>query len=833
MLIKKFQLTRKNCSLKTIVLTAILICASSLCFAAGIDTAKEELFFVAQKAFEDGFYDVALRYLEQFQEKYPNTDKSDQAKLLIGQCYFFQNQYLKAYNVFHGLSAASKLRDAISFWLGETYLKGGDFNQAVQYYQIVIKEYPESEYAPQAYYSLGWTYFEQGEYQKAKYYFETFLSLFPAHAMGEDVTFKLGECEQNLGHYSAAVAHFSHYLQKYPQSPHHAETYFYIAEAHYYAQDYLAAVTYYAKAADLAVDTKIIYLAKVSMGWCYLKLEKLDLAEQYFQEAEAFARQKNILSDDVYIGLAHLYEEKGQYDNSLRYYDALITEFPSSPKIAEAHLGKANLYYQEARYPQAVESFSWIIDNYKPSVLDETLEKAYYGLAWTYLKSGDPERSIKTFETIIKISPNHLVKVSALTQIGNAYMEINKLEQAIEIYDRILREFPESIYADLVQFQQAIALLRLDQIDAASLSFQSLRTNFPTSKYVAQSNYYLCLAYFKKEDWAQAIGFAHKYLESGHAKKSLLTETYYLLALSHFNLKQYKEAMQYFQNVAAGTSDGTPNLTRAAEFYYAKCLHQIGQDKEAIKNITALIQKYPRTDIALDAFIWLGDYFLEEGEFTTAIDYYTQAIDMFPLSEKCGLLRYEIGQAFTALGQLDQAIKYYQLIDPKAGEEIYGKAKIAIADLFSQDLPLEKALETYQKLAETTPDFARDAYVKIGLICKKNGRYLKAIESFTAAQSASPRFSEFSDAELLFMTADTEEIINQKDRAMETYLKIPYLFKNETNWVIKAYLRVGRIFEEKEQWEEAATIYSKVVAFPTEEAKYAQERLNWIQDNVR
>jgi len=54
---------------------------------------EKELFLVAQKAFDDGFYDVAIRYIDQFMVQYPKTDKLIQAKLLLGQCYFFKNKY--------------------------------------------------------------------------------------------------------------------------------------------------------------------------------------------------------------------------------------------------------------------------------------------------------------------------------------------------------------------------------------------------------------------------------------------------------------------------------------------------------------------------------------------------------------------------------------------------------------------------------------------------------------------------------------------------------------------------------------------------------------------
>jgi hypothetical protein len=68
--------------------------------------------------------------------------------------------------------------------------------------------------------------------------------------------------------------------------------------------------------------------------------------------------------------------------------------------------------------------------------------------------------------------------------------------------------------------------------------------------------------------------------------------------------------------------------------------------------------------------------------------------------------------------------------------------------------------------------------------------------------------------------------------AIENYLKIPYLYTNDKSWMIKAYLRVARIFENKEDWANAGTTYKKILELNTDEAKYAQERLDWISANT-
>src|SRR5438552_3824545 len=67
------------------------------------ESQQDELYATALRAFDDGFYDVAIRYLEQFLQDFPSNPKLSQVKFLLGQCYFFKNRYSEALNLFNSL----------------------------------------------------------------------------------------------------------------------------------------------------------------------------------------------------------------------------------------------------------------------------------------------------------------------------------------------------------------------------------------------------------------------------------------------------------------------------------------------------------------------------------------------------------------------------------------------------------------------------------------------------------------------------------------------------------------------------------------------------------
>ena len=101
----------------------LLIALFYLPHSALAQSTETDLLSAAQQAFNDGFSDVATRYLEDFLNKYPQSPSLPTAKLLLGQCDFLKGEYDKALDLFVGLSGQSDNKDEIYFWLGEIYLK--------------------------------------------------------------------------------------------------------------------------------------------------------------------------------------------------------------------------------------------------------------------------------------------------------------------------------------------------------------------------------------------------------------------------------------------------------------------------------------------------------------------------------------------------------------------------------------------------------------------------------------------------------------------------------------------------------------------------------------
>ncbi len=795
-----------------------------------VDSNEKDLFIVAQRAFEDGFYDVSLRYVNQLLTEFPQTTKVVEARLLEGQSYFFKQQYVQAFNVFKDLVALPEYKDASLFWLGETYFKGGDIPKAQEKYRQVIDAFPASLYAPQAYYSLAWSYFQKEDYVSAKKIFQALIDKFPANNLSDDAAFKLGECDYNAVQYEAAIVAFNNYISGHPGSTRLYEAQFNVAEALYNLEQYDKASDAYQKARSLTTAPSSMAASLIGTGWCQIKLKKYVEALKTFDEAQFAVKAAKVSEEDVLLAKASLFIAQEKYVEAASIYSEVIARFPASLKIADTYLGRANAWYLVNDYVAAIKDYEMIIAISSGAAgRDKMIEKARFGLAWTYSKSGDIDKAVAMFQLVADKSDNKIIKVSAYSQIADAYQEAGVMDKAIDVYDKILHEMPDTPYEDHVQYYLGIALLKSGKIDAAVLALQALKANYPGSKYISESRYYLGLAYFRRKEWATAVEILTSFISDPVVPVQFVAEARYVLAMTHFNLKQFDRAIVIFNDVLRLYPD-EQQILQNAYVGLAKTYDAMGDTKEALARFKDIVHRYPHTEAEIECVLWLGQYNMTEGLYQVAVELYTKGLFDLPETVKQGLLCFELGRAYLSLENFEKALAYFRQVDPQIDPLLYPKAKIAIAGIFVKELDTDKAVETYHGIIATSPQYKRDALMKIAQIYRREKKFNEELFVYAEAIEADKGESQVTSAGIQFSVGDVYEVLNESDKALEAYFKIPYIYSKEIPWVIKAYLRIARIFENNNELEKAITAYRKVVDLKVDESKFANERIELIQE---
>ncbi len=790
------------------------------------DSSREdEAFYVAQRAFEDGFYDVSLSLLERFQAAYPVSPKFAQADLLIGQCYYFQNKFLEALKKFEGLlnsAFAGDIKDAATYWIAEVHFKGNNFVKAGQYYKTIIDNYPKSRYYPAAYYSLGWCFFQEEMFDEALGYFKAVEEKFPAEA--QDASFKIIECLYNLKEYAKLKARLGNYIKIYASDnmkmPY---MYFYLAEAEYYLNNFQAAIDDYSKVMQNSRDERLVGLSRLGQAWSHLKLKQYDLAEGAFGKIKISALEKPG-RDVLLLGRAVLLFETARFSEAKNMYDELIQVAPEAVILMQAYLGKGDAFYKMAEYADAKNTYKAALDRVVPEALPgEIIDRLHYGLAWAFLKEGEFKEAISEFQKIAKNTEDKVVKVSALCQIGDTYQDSGDYAKALDAYDAILKDYPDSFYGDYVQYQVGLTLLKSSNYDGAIMSFLAFKKKFPDSKLLDDVVYALGLAYFQKQDYRASrevfVDFTSRFKGS-----SIMPQAMYLLGTSLFNLGKYQDAIEVFKNIAREYAHDLETVQKA-EYEIADCYYQMGEEKEAMSRFKTLRAKYPDSSLTPEIMWWLGEYYYRHNDLDLARRYFSSLIRDFPKSGLIADAYYVLGSIAQEESKYPEAIDYFKKVMGLGRTDLSGQAIIATGDIYSKQDNTGLALSTYQDAVKQYPNLGGLIYPKIAGLFYRGGNYADSLEFYRKSLDIVP-VKEMPEVQ--FKIAEILEAQGKTEEAIEEYLRVTYLYSDNSDSGTKAFLRLAKIYEDRENFAEALNIYNKISVTGVPEAKYAKERIEWI-----
>lgn len=799
---------------------------------ADFNKSEEDAFYVAVRAFEDGFYDLSLAFFDRFLKAYLESDKKAEAMLYIGQCYFFQEKYLKALDHFEAAlkmeRASAAVKDKILFWLGEVYAKGKDYTRARAFYEELIRDHRNSFYLLPAYKSLAGVHLKEGRLDDALKTYRAILEVSSDPAVAEEASLGVFETLYRKKEYAFLKEEAEAFMARYPASKILGRVYFFLGEANFYTNRYEDAVEAYRTAEASSSDAGQLALARLGRGWSYLKLKKYDDAQKIFSDF----RQEG-LSPAVLLAKAVLATAVGEDAQALGLFDAVIAGDKTGEYASAAYVGKAEIHYVLSRYDEAIVAYRAALDKLKmaSSIYEENMyelrDKIYYGLAWAHLQIGDFRPAQEAFQKIILQSADKMVRLSALCQLGDTYQDAGDYGRAAATYQDFLIKYPDSIYADYVQYQLGIAWIKMDKLESAVLAFRKLLKEYPGSKLVDDINYFLGAAYFQKGQFPaaeeQLENFLGDFKDSPYRPQAL-----FLLGETRSNLGDHRGAALAFEILLRECADDD-GLTQKAEYEAAHAYLKLGQHGYAQKRLADFVTRYPRSPLTPDVIFWLGQSGLEQKNYAQAKGYFEKLIRNYPDDDRVGEAYLNLGIASLEEGDADAALKYFKLASSLGQEGLSAKALFFSADAYLAKQDFEKALEFYRQAASAGGAAqVRAAYIKMAKIWRLRKSYREAVVALEKALSVE---GGEGGAGIQFEIAELLEEDGARDEALAAYFKVFYLYHSEVSTAVKSLLRVAKIYEEKEAWSELRGVLEKIAAYDVPEAKFAEEKLGWLKEN--
>ena len=104
--------------------------------------------------------------------------------------------------------------------------------------------------------------------------------------------------------------------------------------------------------------------------------------------------------------------------------------------------------------------------------------------------------------------------------------------------------------------------------------------------------------------------------------------------------------------------------------------------------------------------------------------------------------------------------------------------------------------------------------------------YAKAIGYLKQAQTAED--TDFN-AQIQYDIAECHELNNDLENAIIEYLKISYMYPQNTFWAARAELKCANLLERMQRWDQAIKVYTRLAQRKVKESEYAIKRLDWLK----
>ncbi len=228
---------------------AILVLGLGLapfCLACGSGPPRavpdaEDQFLLAKKRFDDRKYTDAQIEFQKLIWSYPGSEYVDEAQFYLAESYFQLEDFSSAIIEYQRLLtnySQSPFSHIAQFKVGLCYyeqslparLDQDDTHNAIRELGILLEEYPNSEYVPEAQklllaartklaykeYLNGQLYYKMGDYLSAIIYFQEILKEYSDTKWSDDAQFSIGECYRRQEKWRQALDSYRQVLDMNP-----------------------------------------------------------------------------------------------------------------------------------------------------------------------------------------------------------------------------------------------------------------------------------------------------------------------------------------------------------------------------------------------------------------------------------------------------------------------------------------------------------------------------------------------------------------------------------------------------------------------------------------
>lgn len=501
------------------------------------------------------------------------------------------------------------------------------------------------------------SFYSRKMYEFAIPEYEAYLAATPPKAPGRDAAlFRVAECQRILNHAEAAQGAYERLLAEFAEGEFASSGAYRLGEIYFAKGVYALAAAQFEKASQLTPRDAVRLAADFYLARSLDEMKESARSLLAYDKVLASPVQENPYRDYAQIAVARLAVVTGDKKRAAEVFTVIAKTGATEDLKAEAGVKAAALWQEAGEGKQARQLLEAVARNRQSEKWAAQAQMALVDLDYA---AGDYARLAKLADEIDSVPVEAQSKV--LLVAANANRQLGRHPRALELYDRLMREFPNSPEVDSARFQRLVSLYETNHPGLAEELNQFLlstsnpkernqammlkaETLFKAGKYAeaatayrplpdsdlpdalkAEANYKLawCLA-----QSAQPVDAAQRYSEflERYPKHAYVTQVTLERGLAHKSAQAYPAALRDFDAIIA--MDPPVKEREMALLQKALLLGERKEYDAMAKAFAELLKAYPQTAAAAQANFWIGWSAYESKDYAAALSALTKARDL-------------------------------------------------------------------------------------------------------------------------------------------------------------------------------------------------------------
>lgn len=557
-------------------------------------------------------------------------------------------------------------------------------------------------------------------------------------------------------------------------------------------------------------------------------------AQILFERVKQNNKEQEVAADCAYY-IANCAIHLNQ-TNADELMEKFVKDYPTSSKQNQAYIEVAQYYFEQGKFPQALQYFDKVDES---ALTYEQTEKFTFQKGYAYFTAGNKKEADAYFKKVVnskEYGTQANYYLGFMKYEDNNYQDANKYFQKVENeekYKEKLSYFKADMHFKAGEFEKAIeagltAMPNSNAVEKSELnkiigeSYFNLKQYDKALPYLKEykgkkgkwSNtdfYQLGYAYYMQKDYENAILQFNKIIDG---KDFVAQNGYYHLGECYFKTDKKQQALNAFKS--ASEMDFDKAIQEDANLNYAKLSYEIGNSYQSIPDVlSAFLTKYPNSPskieietLLINSFITSKNYkdaltLLEKNNtetnkpayqkvtFYRGIELYTdgnyqEALAMFKKSATTARTEkftaratFWKGETEYVLDNFSEALlSFKQFLGYTAAKETpeYKNINYNIAYAYFKQKEYEQAGNYFQNYIDANKDDKvrlNDAYLRLGDSRFVTSKYWPAMDAYNKAIEMKGIDADYA----AFQKALSYGFVSRNDRKIEDFNKFLQNFK--------------------------------------------------------